>query len=580
MTRALFDQAHSYPLIPANAGTQIVKRRALADMSLHPNRSGPMIWVPAFAGMSGWLRLLGSGCKAAPLVGLACLGLALAVRARAETLADAIALAYQTNPQLLSQRATQQALDESYVQARAGWGPTIGLSGQAYWQHTDFGHEASTVLGQTGGSPGTGGGAVSTGATSGGEPSSYNYGYGAITATQPLYTGGKVAAEVGAAEAAVRAGRQTLRAAEANVLQAVVTAYEDVRRDADILRIRNEATAVLGSQAEETQAKFTVGQVNRVDVAQAQAQLAAAQALVASARAQLAISRAAYVAAVGQTPGDLAEPPPLPGLPPSVDKAFDAAETDSPSLLQAQLTEAASRARVAAARANLRPTVSAQASYGAEGALQPFVGRDFDRVATGEVVFTQPLFTAGLNGSLIRQSLAQNTADRISIETARRSVVQQVSQAWETLTGARAGVTSDVAGLAAARAAFAGIREEYRVGLSTTLDVLIQQQTLESAELALTSARHDAYVAEAALLAVMGRLQAGDLVTGVPVYDPARSFDRVKGRGATPWEPLIAAIDRVGEPGEPRPGDEGELKVEAAPAGPVAMRRGASAGVE
>ena len=162
-------------------------------------------------------------------------------------------------------------------------GPTIGLSGQAYWQHTDFGHEASTVLGQGGGSPGTGGGVVSTGTTSGGEPSSYNYGYAALTATQPLYTGGKVAAEVGAAEAAVAAGRQTLRATEANVLQAVVTAYEDVRRDAAVLRIRNEATTVLGSQAEETQAKFGVGQVNRVDVAQAQAQLAAARSLVASA---------------------------------------------------------------------------------------------------------------------------------------------------------------------------------------------------------------------------------------------------------------------------------------------------------
>uniref|UniRef100_UPI0015762F2B TolC family protein n=1 Tax=Caulobacter sp. S45 TaxID=1641861 RepID=UPI0015762F2B len=260
------------------------------------------------------------------LLMLAGLGWSAAGPARAETLAEAIALAYQTNPQLLAQRASLRTLDEGYVQARAGWGPTIGLSGQAYWQQTDFGHEASSGLGQSGGVPGTTTGAPQTGGASGGEPSSYNYGYGAITATQPLYTGGKVAAEVGAAEAAVGAGRQALRVTEANVLQAVVTAYEDVRRDAAILRIRNEATLVLGSQSDETQAKFTVGQVNRVDVAQAQAQLAAAQALVASARAQLAISRAEYLATVGQAPGELGEPPPLPGLPPSVDAAFDAAE--------------------------------------------------------------------------------------------------------------------------------------------------------------------------------------------------------------------------------------------------------------
>ena len=508
--------------------------------------------------------------KAALLAGAVC---ALAGGARAETLADAIALAYQTNPTLLAQRATQQALDESYVQARSGWGPTIGLTGQAYWQHIGFGHEGSGAAAQTGGSTiggtasgatssQTSGGATSGGATSsgsvssgsfvqtGGEPASSNEGYLAFTATQPLYTGGKVAAEVGAAEAAVRAGRQTLRATETSVLQGVVTAYEDVRRDVQILRIRNEAVGVLAGQARETEAKFTVGQVTRVDVAQAQAQLSSAQSLLATARAQLAISRAEYVADVGQTPGELAEAPPLPGLPATVDQAFDAADAQSPTLLQAQLSEAASHARVAAARANLRPTVSAQASYGTEGALVPFVGRDFDRVATGEVVFTQPIFTGGLNGSLVRQALAQNTADRISIETARRSVVQAVSSDWETLVGANASVTSDVTGLAAAQTAFAGIREQYRVGLSSTLDVLIQQQTLESAELSLASARHDAYVAGASLLAAMGRLQVQDLVSGVGVYDPARSFDRVKARGATPWEPLIAAIDRAGEPSD------------------------------
>ena len=49
---------------------------------------------------------------------------AFAAPAFAETLADAIALAYDTNPTLQAQRATQRALDENYVQARAGWRPS------------------------------------------------------------------------------------------------------------------------------------------------------------------------------------------------------------------------------------------------------------------------------------------------------------------------------------------------------------------------------------------------------------------------------------------------------------------------
>src|ERR1700754_2730806 len=58
-----------------------------------------------------------------------CAGAAGALPACAETLADAIALAYDTNPTLQAQRATQRALDENYVQARSGWRPTVSFQG-------------------------------------------------------------------------------------------------------------------------------------------------------------------------------------------------------------------------------------------------------------------------------------------------------------------------------------------------------------------------------------------------------------------------------------------------------------------
>ena len=59
------------------------------------------------------------------LAAIFCVGAAgaYAAPAGAETLADAIALAYDTNPNLQAQRAAQRALDEGYVQARAGFRP-------------------------------------------------------------------------------------------------------------------------------------------------------------------------------------------------------------------------------------------------------------------------------------------------------------------------------------------------------------------------------------------------------------------------------------------------------------------------
>src|ERR1044071_9998515 len=59
----------------------------------------------------------------------------LAAQAGAETLADAVALAYQNNPTLQAQRATQRALDENYVQARTGWRPTLNFTGS--WSYSE-----------------------------------------------------------------------------------------------------------------------------------------------------------------------------------------------------------------------------------------------------------------------------------------------------------------------------------------------------------------------------------------------------------------------------------------------------------
>ena len=57
------------------------------------------------------------------------LAVALAFGAHAESLADAISLAYETNPTLQQERAQLRATDETYVQAESGLRPTLSLGG-------------------------------------------------------------------------------------------------------------------------------------------------------------------------------------------------------------------------------------------------------------------------------------------------------------------------------------------------------------------------------------------------------------------------------------------------------------------
>ena len=469
----------------------------------------------------------------------------LATPARAETLADAIALAYDSNPTLQAQRATQRALDENYVQARTGWRPTVGLQGVVTDTESRTPRAArgpSTTLIDTNGD-----GIPDTVVAAGDGISSRTIGSAGVSFSQPLWTGGRTAAAVSAAEGDIMAGRENLRRIEAQILSTVIQAYSDVRRDQEALRIRQENVAVLQRQLEESNARFEVGEITRTDVAQSQSRLAAAHAQHQSAVAQLAISRANYASVVGQNPGELAPEPSLAFLlPGNVDDAFTVAEQNSPLLRAQQFTEKASRARVAGARAERMPNVSLRTTFGFSGNASPYDGSLWSRNVQTQATVTVPLFTGGLTSSRIRQSIERNNVDRINIETQRRAVLQTITQFWNQLVAARANIGSTAEQVRAAKIAAEGTRQEQQVGLRTTLDVLNAEQELRNAELSQVSATRDEYVAASTVLAAMGRLEGKNLIPSVRQYDSKANFRKMRMTwGWVPWEEPIGIVDRA-----------------------------------
>jgi outer membrane protein len=462
-----------------------------------------------------------------------------AAPACSETLADAIALAYQTNPNLLAQRATQRALDETYVQARAGFRPQLSFGADAAYL------QIRTPRAADGGLIDTSGAGVPNAVAHGiSESNSASIG---LNFSQPLWNGGRTAAAVSATEADILSGREALRNVESQVMLIVVQSYADVRRDQQGVRIREENVNVLKRQLEESKARAEVGEITRTDVAQSEARLAASQALLSSAIAQLGISRANYANVVGQNPADLQPEPSLAFLlPNNPDDAFGTAEKYNPLLRGQQFAEQASRARVVAARAERMPSLSLRGQYGYTGVAQPFNQGLYSREISGLAVLQVPLFTGGLNSSRIRQQVERNNVDRITIETQRRSVLQTVTQAWNQLIAARANIDSTQESVRAAEIAAEGTREEQKLGLLTTLDVLNAEQELRNDELSAVAARHDEYVAAATVLSAMGRLEAKDLIPAVTPYDPKKNFRKLRfAPGYVPWEEPVAAIDRA-----------------------------------
>jgi outer membrane protein len=440
----------------------------------------------------------------------------------AETLQEALALAYRTNPSLLAQRANQRALDESIVEARAGLRPSldVGVSASYARDYSD--------------------GAL--------DPDS-DSASASITLSQTLWSGGRIGHAISAAEAEILAGRENLRDIEQSVLASVIQAYADVIRDTEILRVRQANLAVLQRQLEESSARFEVGEITRTDVAQSEARLAQSEADLANAQARLSTSRATYAAVVGQAPGDLAPMPDLPGTPTDFDSALDVALSDNPNIRAAAFTLRAAEANVARARAQYLPSVRAEAGYGGSN-------NDFDRFGdiadntrlTAGATLSIPLFTGGLNASAVAAALERANAAQINVEGERRNTLQAVSSAYAQSISARSSLQAGEEAVRAASVAAEGVRQEAQVGLRTTLDVLNQELELRNAEVTLANARRDQYVAQANLLAAMGRLEGPDLDPTLERYDPAGNYQRVRNRGSLPWDGLIESLDRIAAP--------------------------------
>lgn len=471
------------------------------------------------------------------------LAIAAAAPARAETLADALALAYDSNPNLLAQRAVQRALDESYVQARAGFRPQLTLQSSASVTEFSTPRAARGQLIDTNGD-----GVPDTQLPLRGDGRSFvNSGFAGLSFSQPIWTGGRVASAVSAATGDILSGRENLRRVETQVMLQVIQTYLDVRRDQEARRIRQDNVTVLQKQLEESRAKQEVGEITRTDVAQSESRLALARAQLASADAQLAISRGNYAAIVGQNPGELAAEPSIDFLlPASADDAFSVAEKFNPVLLAQEYAEQASRARVAQARAQRMPSLSLRGQYGYTGSINPLDTGKYSREVVGQAVVSIPLFTGGLTSSQVRQALERNNADRIGIETQRRAVLQSVTQSWNQLVAARANIDATAESVRAADVAAQGTRMEQSVGLRTTLDILNAEEELHNDELSNTNARHDAYVAAANVLANMGRLEARNLIPAVTQYDPKRNLRKLRfALGYVPWEEPVALADKA-----------------------------------
>jgi TolC family type I secretion outer membrane protein len=447
----------------------------------------------------------------------------------ATTLPQALAQAYETNPNLLAQRQALKAVDEEYVQARAGLGAQLSLNSEISEEKAYLENPASIF------SPAT---------TTNSHARTYTQ---SLSLSQPLLDGGQTRSSVLAAEADILAGREQLRGAEIQLMQQVVNAYVGVLRDRTLLDIAVQSEALLLEDKTETELRLKVHEVTRTDMAQATARLEAARINVAAARSRLQISQSTYLQLVGANPDNLDTPATLTGLPATVEQAFDIAEANSPNIRASQFTERASKARVGAERAAFLPSVSARIDY-LNAPENGYDARYYEHNTTARLIVSQPLYTSGMRDSRVRSAINRNNRDRLLADDARRQTIQAVSQAWSQVTASDSMLASAKAQVQAQELAYTSVKAELKAGLRTTIEVLNAEQELEQARQAVAQAQSDQYTAQTALLAATGQLRIDVYGEGAKQYRPERNFDAIRNKSIAPWAGVVEKLNGIDRP--------------------------------
>ena len=426
----------------------------------------------------------------------------VSVPAQAESLLEALSATYGYNPRLDAERAFARGTDEEVARAMSGYRPTVTGSADVSWERTDQ-RPSSLFDGTT-------------------KPRGYT-----IQGIQPVFRGFRTYNAVNNAEATVRAERENLRDIERQVLLQAVTAYMDVVRDQELVRLNENNVNVLSRELKAAQDRFSVGEVTRTDVAQAEARRADSVSRLDAARANLRTSRGSFQQVVGHPPEGLSWPaPPEQDIPKSLQDATGICNNENPLVVAALYREQAGKYLVDQIRGELLPSVQLEASYTDRFDPVKTVEETEQGIVTGRL--TVPIYEAGDVYARVRQAKQNHIGALQQIEQIRTEQQQTLVASWSQLEAARAQVESDRVAVESNKVALQGVREEEKVGQRTLLDVLNAELEYLNSQVNLETDRATLVIAAYSVMSAMGRLDVAWIGAAAYVYDPNVHYKEVR----------------------------------------------------
>jgi len=438
--------------------------------------------------------------------------LGLPAGARAESLADALAKAYQNNPQLNAERARQRGTDENVPQALAGYRPQIVASLSSGLQAVrnllpDNTFQSATLKPWVIG----------------------------LTVTQTLFNGNKTANSVRVAEFQVQSGREALRNVGQGVLLDAVTAYTNVLANQSLVDAQRSNVAFLRETLQITQRRLNAGDVTPTDTSQAEARLSRGLSDLNTAEVNLAVSQATYAQVIGNPPSQLKPADVVDRyLPRSREDAMTLALKENPAVVAAGFDVDVATTSISVAESSLMPTVTVQGNVSHSAQDDPTLSTFRTDQASVVGSINAPIYDGGTGASQTRQAKEVATQSRLVLDQVRSQARTAAIGAWVANEGAKVAVTASESEVNAATVALQGVQKEAAGGQRTTVDVLNSEADLISAKARLIGAQRDRVIASYTLLSAVGRLDVKTLALNTPDYLPETHYHQVRDA----WEGL------------------------------------------
>ncbi|MCP4935930.1 MAG: TolC family outer membrane protein [bacterium] len=422
--------------------------------------------------------------------------------ANAESLNSVLSSTYLGNPDINAERAKLRALDEENPRARAGYRPKVNFNADITSQRVKTRPSLST-------------------------DGRRRHGGYTVSLVQPIFRGLRTINAIRKADASIYAAREDLRLVEQNIFLDAVTAYVDVIRDRAILRLRRNNVSVIAEQQKATDDRFTVGEVTKTDVAQANARYSGAVSDLNLAQANLKTRRAIFEQVIGRTPNGLRNPKGvIKYLPRSLSGSLKRGMNEHPAILGATYLEVSATHNIHLIRGELLPEINLEGSWTRR--YNPADGVERQRTGIVKGTFTMPFYAGGEISSRVRQAKQTVLRRRRELQAAKRKVRAYVVSSWGQVSSIIAQLEADRSQVKATKTALDGVQEEEKVGQRTVLDVLDAQQEYLDAQVALAITQRDLVVGRYQLLAATGRLSAAELGLRVQRYEASAHYERVE----------------------------------------------------